>query len=183
MALNKMRDARGVQGLLDLATEVRSRCGENLTMVEVGSYAGESSEVWSKTGLFKSILCVDLWTNGFDPKDAYTSSTAELAEKDFDIVAQRCPNIRKFKGDSAKAIAELGIADGSVDFVYIDANHEYDFIKSDIQMWLPKVKKGGILSGHDFIQMDRIGVIRAVRELLGEPYKTFCDTSWMVLVD
>lgn len=183
MALSKMRNAKGVQGLVDLAKEVHDRCGENLSMVEVGSYAGESSEVWAKTGLFKSILCVDTWKNGFDPKDAYTSSTAELAEKDFDLVAQRYPVIQKFKGGSAKAISALGIADGSLDFVYIDANHEYEFVRSDIQTWLPKVRKGGILSGHDFILMDRIGVIRAVRELLGEPHKTFCDTSWMWLVE
>lgn len=39
----------------------------------------------------------------------------------------------------------------SLDFVYIDANHAYDFVKEDIELWYPKVKKGGIVSGHDYI--------------------------------
>ena len=42
----------------------------------------------------------------------------------------------------------------SLDFIYIDANHAYDFIKEDIELWFPKLKKGGIFSGHDYINID-----------------------------
>jgi len=38
----------------------------------------------------------------------------------------------------------------SLDFVYIDANHKYEFVKKDIELWFPKIRKGGILSGHDY---------------------------------
>ena len=37
--------------------------------------------------------------------------------------------------------------DESLDFVFIDGNHEYDFVFSDIKNWLPKVKRGGVLAG------------------------------------
>jgi cephalosporin hydroxylase len=51
--------------------------------------------------------------------------------------------------------------DASLDFVFIDACHKYEFIKADIEAWSPKVKAGGILSGHD---MWGWGVGRAVME-------------------
>ena len=37
-----------------------------------------------------------------------------------------------------------------LDFVYIDANHNYECVKEDIEHWYPKVKVGGIIAGHDF---------------------------------
>ena len=39
----------------------------------------------------------------------------------------------------------------SVDFVYIDARHDYKGAMEDIKAWWPKLKKGGLLSGHDFL--------------------------------
>ena len=61
----------------------------------------------------------------------------------------------------------------SVDFVYIDANHSYAFVKEDIQAWLPKVKKGGIIGGHDYDWEDKehdmeLAVKRAVDEAFGD---------------
>lgn len=40
--------------------------------------------------------------------------------------------------------------DGSVDFIYIDAAHEYDAVKEDIQLWWPKLKDGGTFAGDDY---------------------------------
>lgn len=54
------------------------------------------------------------------------------------------------------------IKDESLDFVYIDGNHTYEFVRVDILVWRPKVKIGGILGGHDF---NADGVQKAVREL------------------
>jgi hypothetical protein len=42
----------------------------------------------------------------------------------------------------------------SLDFVYIDGNHAYDYVKKDIELWFPKLKKGGLFSGHDYLRMD-----------------------------
>ena len=50
--------------------------------------------------------------------------------------------------------------DGSLDFVYIDGNHAYKFVKQDIELWSKKVKKGGLVGGHDYD--DKHGVIPAV---------------------
>ena len=58
-------------------------------------------------------------------------------------------------------------ADNSLDFVFIDANHSYEFVKDDIKHWYPKVKKGGILAGHDYIPAWP-GVIQAVNEFISK---------------
>jgi hypothetical protein len=39
---------------------------------------------------------------------------------------------------------------GELDFVYIDANHEYEHVLEDVRAWAPKVRAGGIVSGHDY---------------------------------
>lgn len=73
--------------------------------------------------------------------------------------------------DSIKA-AEI-IAPKSLDLVFIDCQHEYEGVKKDIQAWLPKVKDGGIISGHDYDPENLYipglnGVGRAVKEQFGE---------------
>jgi hypothetical protein len=53
--------------------------------------------------------------------------------------------------------------DESLDFVFLDADHSYEGVRSDIEAWLPKVKRGGIFAGHDFAHYFP-GVMRAVLE-------------------
>jgi hypothetical protein len=54
--------------------------------------------------------------------------------------------------------------DGLADFVYIDANHNYDAVKQDLALWMPKIRAGGIIGGHDF-SPEFPGVRQAVQEL------------------
>ena len=54
---------------------------------------------------------------------------------------------------------------------------QYEDVKKDILNWLPKVKTGGIIAGHDF-QDAFTGTMQAVREILGEPEILGKDTSW-----
>ena len=68
--------------------------------------------------------------------------------------------------------------DSSVDFVFIDADHKYESVKKDIESWWPKIKKGGIISGHDYFNPS--GVKRAVDELL--PERSFSkDRVWFIV--
>ena len=52
--------------------------------------------------------------------------------------------------------------DGSLDFVFIDASHDYENVIADIVAWYPKVKEGGVISGHDYPTWE--GVKKAVNE-------------------
>ena len=53
--------------------------------------------------------------------------------------------IRKMSEDGA-----ADIPDDSLDFIYIDGNHWYDYVKKDIELFYPKIKSGGVIGGHDF---------------------------------
>lgn len=72
--------------------------------------------------------------------------------------------VRAIQGPSVWA-SQL-FPDGYFDFVFIDACHAYDSVKADILAWLPKVRKGGILAGHDYRCETHPDVTRAVNELL-----------------
>jgi hypothetical protein len=54
--------------------------------------------------------------------------------------------------------------DKSFDFIYIDACHLYESVLWDMENYFPKLKKGGLLGGHDYINHKAFGVIRAVDE-------------------
>jgi hypothetical protein len=70
------------------------------------------------------------------------------------------------------------IENESLSFCFIDANHTYDFVKQDIHHWKYKVRKGGVLAGHDYYWD---GVKKAVDEIF--PEANIVGTSWWVLID
>lgn len=65
------------------------------------------------------------------------------------------------RGDSVSAAEN--IEDGSLDFVFIDADHSYEGCARDIAAWAPKVRSGGMISGHDY-NMKWPGVVKSVDE-------------------
>jgi len=65
--------------------------------------------------------------------------------------------------DSVEALKEIP---NNLDFVYIDANHNYEYIKADIENYYKKVRKGGVLGGHDYNDDRHPGVRKAVNEFL-----------------
>jgi predicted O-methyltransferase YrrM len=69
--------------------------------------------------------------------------------------------------------------DATLDFVFIDADHEYESVKADIAAWWPKVKPGGILAGHDFAP-EFPGVMLAVREAFKDTFLPYPPRSWWV---
>ena len=66
----------------------------------------------------------------------------------------------------------------SLDFVFIDAGHMYEEVKEDISLWLPKVKPGGVISGHDYSNKWP-GVAAAVNEMFGKPTEIH-GTIWVI---
>ncbi len=73
------------------------------------------------------------------------------------------------------------VPDDSLDFVFIDANHAYEFVREDILLWTPKVKPGGIVIGHDYNRWPHIwGVARAVDEAFGDRVHKAPNWCWWV---
>jgi len=72
--------------------------------------------------------------------------------------------VRHMKSEEAAALEE----DNSLSLVFIDADHTYEGCKKDIELWWPKLKKGGVMLGHDYGPHFE-GVVRAVDERFGSP--------------
>ena len=74
--------------------------------------------------------------------------------------------------------AAKNVTDDEIDFVFIDADHTYKGVKADILAWMPKVRKGGYITGHD---CDNENIKRALVEIFGEGgYETAWDEVWYV---
>lgn len=114
---------------------------------EIGVDRGEFSEKFCKAGL--ALYAIDPWRSYGDYEevrgqyrlDALYEHTKKLLEP-----YKQCTIIRK---TSMQALAD--IADESLDFVYIDGNHQFKYVAEDIAEWSKKVKKGGVICGHDYI--------------------------------
>jgi len=141
-------------------------------MVEIGSYAGESTELFVDYGKCKKIYAVDPWSEDYG--ETKNKISMEKVEKIFDKRLKKDVNVEKYKMTSEEAVSMF--EDESLDFVYIDGSHIHEMVKQDIEMWTPKVKKGAYIGGHDY-QMT--GVSSAVHEILGQPTKDFKDDSWV----
>lgn len=75
------------------------------------------------------------------------------------------------------------IKDGCFDCVFIDADHSYEMALLDIENWYPKVKKGGLLCGHDFGQPRFPGVRKAVEEYFGGNFEFNIKLDYMWWVE
>jgi hypothetical protein len=122
------------------------------TFVEVGCKEGRTSGHILDAVKESLVIAIDPWitqeANGDPKRETYKDWDFEEIEKKFwENVGERRDRCRMLRMTSAEAVLEVG--DG-VDVVFIDALHDYESVKEDIKLWWPKVKVGGVLSGHDF---------------------------------
>jgi hypothetical protein len=139
--------------------------------VEVGSFKGRSSSFMAVEIINsqKQIRfdCVDTWQGSEEHQ-------AGQSHQDFDVVQGTLyntflTNMRPVEGyfnavrlPSVEAAKQY--SDQSLDLVFIDAAHDYENVSADIKAWLPKIKSGGVISGHD---REHPPIFRSVNELLG----------------
>jgi len=170
-----IRNAPNAQrGLWDLVDYINN---PSCIMAEIGSYVGDSTEIFAKS--FTRVVAIDPWENGYDPKDpaSYLIPMSEV-EAQFDRLCKIYKNIVKLKMPSAVAAPKF--LPNTLDFVYIDGIHTFHGVASDIATWLPKIKEGGFIGGHDYSPKFS-GVKKAVGSF-HKPDKTFKDTSWIISV-
>ena len=122
--------------------------------VEVGTFKGSFSNQimnnWSGT-----LYMVDVWR----PLESGYDDSSNHGRYDGGVYTDAMENIKGFEDRaimvrSTSEIASNMFNDNSLDFVYIDANHAYDYVVQDIELWYPKIKKGGFICGHDYLGLD-----------------------------
>jgi len=132
----------------------------------------------------KTYHCVDIWKH-YDGHTETLNPQGKMARSDMDKVflefkQKAKPFIDKLIIHRMKSIeAADHVADDSLDWVFIDANHAYEYALEDIKVWTPKVKKGGIVSGHDYGN-DRFGVTQAVNESFDD-FKLGSNYVWWLI--
>lgn len=130
---------------------------------EIGVDRGLYAEEMSRANPGVKLFCIDPWKTYSDYDDFkdqhilnvnYNNTIKRLAPYNCEII----------KKSSVGAIKDF--ENESLDFVYIDGNHTHEYALQDIRLWTPKVKVGGIVSGHDYIwrnhRRDRFDVKNAV---------------------
>lgn len=116
--------------------------------VEIGTERGAYAEVLCRANPSLTLTCVDAWrrlrgyrdhVDGLKMQRFFEEATERLAPYGVEIVRD------------VSVTAAATFPDGHFDFCYIDANHAYESVVADLAAWAPKVRVGGMISGHDFL--------------------------------
>jgi predicted O-methyltransferase YrrM len=130
---------------------------EPITIIEIGTYEGDNAVDILKNLRVRKLYCIDPYAKyaeyGKDP----VANKLKQAERKARKRLNGATFIREYSEEAAKHIL-----DSSADFVYIDGNHEYEYVKQDIEAYWRKLKPGGMMAGHDIEGW--AGVVRAVTE-------------------
>lgn len=154
----------------NLYREAVQRASDNSYFVEVGAWKGRSTAFMAveiaNSGKKINFDVIDTWSGSDEPyhKNDPLVQTDTLYQHFLDnmkSVEEYYTPVRMTSLEASKLYA-----DNSLDFVMLDASHDYENVRADILAWLPKVKHGCILSGDDYNPGDFPGVVKAVHELL-----------------
>jgi predicted O-methyltransferase YrrM len=165
-----MRDQTGREGLQDLISNIPNKG----TMIEIGTFTGESTILFGDH--FEKVIGIDPMLQDYDKQDPTSNFNFNEVLDMFIDRTKDYKNIQLITKTSDDAVLDFN--DESFDFIYIDGIHQYENVKQDIINYLPKVKKGGVIGGHDYGN-SWPGVRQAVDEMFGQPDKVFKDTSWI----
>jgi len=139
---------------------------------KVGAEIGVSTGYYSKVLCVRvpglKLYCIDPW----EAYDDYTEAHDEEGEKFLNANLEKAKErlakydanfIRKYSMDAVK-----DFEDNSLDFVFIDGNHSFEYVIDDIAAWSKKVRPGGIIAGHDYWTSSENKKWQIYKEELGE---------------
>lgn len=172
-------DVDGFFNFHDFYDSIAKKSDNNHVLIEVGCWLGASIiYLCERLKLYnikpKQVVAVDTWLGSDEIGHKQYLQSIGGSEALFNKFIN---NIKLCKVDDLITInrkssieASFDYKDNSVDFVFIDASHDYINVKNDILSWLPKIKQNGILAGHDY-DYHWGGVINAVNDTIGKPDK------------
>ena len=146
---------------------------KNCICAEIGVYRGVNSDRIINLSNPKELYLIDIWSIFGNYKKHLSDEKAYIilneTRNNYKYIKDKYKdnkNIKIIKEDSVKTSKQF--EDNYFDWVYIDAAHDYESVKKDIDNWWPKVKKNGYLCGHDY-ELKNPGIIevkRAVDEFI-----------------
>lgn len=137
---------------------------------ELGVWEGATLSHILRTQRRLQMFAVDRW----QPVGTYAGKDMAAAKaKTLRAIAPYRNRVEILEMDTVRAA--WGIPDASLDFIFIDASHDYESVRADIKAWEPKVRAGGMLCGHD---ANWSGVKRALDELL-PGWRLLLANVWM----
>jgi len=163
------------------ATEfVKAHLGSDLICVEVGVRSGEHALAMLELPIkqlylidsYDPYLDIDEWCEASKQSEYLHDLVGRIREHTFRH------KVRIILADS-QAISQQ-FENGTLDYVYIDANHKYEAIKEDIKNWFPKIKPHGVLAGHDFHIVQQ-AIIEFKYEHPNYCVVLFSDTDWVIV--
>jgi predicted O-methyltransferase YrrM len=142
------------QGRIEQLDTLKKLCGsvskDGMVILEIGSWTGLStSALGQKAKEANGLVYAVDWFRGSSNTNLPALAACDVLSiflsnmKELGLEDTVCTMVMTSK-QAAKAIK-----DESLDLVFIDGNHGYSAVKEDIELWYPKVRQGGILSGHD----------------------------------
>jgi predicted O-methyltransferase YrrM len=170
-----MRDAFQQEGLRRLCNWANDRGAKNKA-VEIGAYSGEGTMILAN--YFDEVLAVDPWLNGYDINDRASQQTPMKFV--FAKFLENTKDLGNVNYDQNKSLDALeAVKDGSLDLVYVDGDHRYEAVLADFKGWLPKLRAGGVMAGHDWSFKD---VQKALAEVfVGKESVLFQGDSWALI--
>jgi len=180
--MTTLLDTRNCLDKQDLASLV-NELFPNGKGVEIGVLEGEYSKIILERWENGQLFMVDAWRH----LDGYIDMHGRDDKYHHDCLVRACQNTKRWE-NRAHIVRMDSVASSSVfpdeyfDFIYIDADHSYEGVMRDMKAWWPKVKKGGLFCGDDYIPQDgdiwltqqgkepvhagRFGVRKAVNEFM-----------------
>jgi hypothetical protein len=161
----------------DFRACILSRIPKDAVCAEIGVYKGDFSELIFESKPRKLHL-IDPWR--FEPDPAYAGSWygGSLGKNQAKMDAIYKSVVRRFRLAISSGIVEVHrntsagccsqFPDNYFDWIYIDGNHQYEFVKLDLEMFLPKMKHHGLVAGDDYDSPGwwQDGVTKAVDEAI-----------------
>ena len=145
------------------------------TAIEIGVQGGGFSELILNNLRPGELFLVDPWSGGSFDKNSETHYSTGVITAHATSSHLKCIQ-KKFVDDirARTVIIKQGFSydvvdsfrDDFFDFIYIDACHFYNSVRADLKSFLPKLKTGGLMCGHDYTKGDGYGVIQAVDEFI-----------------
>ncbi len=156
--------------------ELLSVLGEGGCVAEIGVASGDFSKQILSICKPKTLHLIDYWANY---KAAHGMQPADLVKRFFTKDDQSWSTVNsRFKKqiDDKAVVLHRGyswdmlekLPDNALDWVYIDAAHDYRSVSKDLEVAQRKIKQGGVIAGHDYVRWGRFGyrcgVVEAVNE-------------------